>query len=78
MPSFLRTLIGTKNDRELRRIVPLVERINKLEGSVVTLSDEALRARTAAFKQRVAQGESLEALLPEAFATVREAAKRTR
>jgi preprotein translocase subunit SecA len=77
MPSFLRTLIGTKNDRELRRIVPLVERINKLERSVVTLSDDALRAHTAAFKQRVAQGETLDALLPEAFATVREAAKRT-
>ena len=77
MPSILRTLIGTKNDRELRRIVPLVERINKLEPSVVKLSDESLRGRTAAFKQRVAQGETLDALLPEAFATVREAAKRT-
>jgi len=77
MPSILRKLIGTKNDRELRRIVPLVERINKLEPCVVKLSDEALRARSAAFKQRVAQGEPLDALLPEAFATVREAAKRT-
>jgi preprotein translocase subunit SecA len=77
MPSILRKLIGTKNDRELKRIVPLIERINKLEPSIVKLSDDALRARTAAFRQRIAQGETIDALLPEAFATVREAAKRT-
>ncbi|HTF36239.1 MAG TPA: preprotein translocase subunit SecA [Myxococcota bacterium] len=77
MPSILRKLIGTKNDRELKRIVPLIECINKLEPSIVKLSDDALRARTAAFRQRIAQGETIDALLPEAFATVREAAKRT-
>ncbi|HYB13281.1 MAG TPA: preprotein translocase subunit SecA, partial [Myxococcota bacterium] len=77
MPSILRKLIGSKNDRELRRIVPLIERINKLEPSIVKLSDEALRGRTSSFKERVAKGEAIDALLPEAFATVREAAKRT-
>ena len=77
MASILRKLIGTKNDRELSRIVPLIERINRLEPSLVKLSDDALRTRTAAFKERIAQGESVETLLPEAFATVREAAKRT-
>jgi preprotein translocase subunit SecA len=77
MPSILRTLFGTKNDRELKRILPLVQRVNALEKTVVGLSDEALRQRTTAFKERVANGEALDDLLPEAFATMREAAKRT-
>ncbi|MBS1107930.1 MAG: preprotein translocase, SecA subunit, partial [Deltaproteobacteria bacterium] len=75
--SALRKILGTKNDRELKRIVPLVERVNTLEPAWVKLSDAQLRAKTAEFRQRLEQGEALDALLPEAFATVREAAKRT-
>jgi preprotein translocase subunit SecA len=73
----LRKVLGTKNDRELKRIVPLVERVNTLEPEWVKLSDAQLAAKTAAFRQRLENGEALDALLPEAFATVREAAKRT-
>jgi preprotein translocase subunit SecA len=69
--------IGTKNDRELKRILPLVTRINALEPKFVALSDAELRAKTAEYKERHARGETLDALLPEAFATVREAMKRT-
>ncbi len=75
--ALLRKIFGSKNDRELKRIVPLVERVNALEPELVALSDEALRARTGAFRERLARGEALDALLPEAFASVREAAKRT-
>jgi preprotein translocase subunit SecA len=75
--SLLRKLFGSKNDRELKRIVPLVERVNALEPELVKLSDDALRARTADFKQRLENGASLDDLLCEAFATVREAGKRT-
>jgi len=75
--SLLRKLFGSKNDRELKRIVPLVERVNALEPELVKLSDAALRARTADFKQRLENGEPLDDLLCDAFATVREAAKRT-
>jgi preprotein translocase subunit SecA len=73
----LRALFGSKNDRELKRIVPLVERVNALEPEWVRLSDAQLAAKTVEFRQRLEQGEELDALLPEAFATVREASKRT-
>jgi preprotein translocase subunit SecA len=73
----LRKVLGTKNDRELKRIVPLVERVNAFEAEWVKLSDAQLSAKTAEFRQRLEKGEALDALLPEAFATVREAAKRT-
>jgi preprotein translocase subunit SecA len=75
--TLLRKVFGSKNDRELKRIVPLIERIGALEPSFVKLSDAALAAKTAEYRQRLANGEALAALLPEAFATVREAAKRT-
>ena len=77
MWNLLRTIVGSKNDRELKRILPLVERINRLEGEYAALSDAALRGKTAAFRERLAQGESLDELVPETFATVREAMKRT-
>ena len=70
-------VVGTRNDRQLRRMQKSVERINALEPSLVALSDEELRARTDAFRARVGQGESLESVLPEAFAVVREAGRRT-
>ncbi len=77
MLSVLRRIFGTANDRTLKRIVPIVERINRLERELVALSDDALRARTPAFRERAQRGEPLDDLLPEAFATVREASKRT-
>ena len=72
----LRAIFGTHNDRVIRRIVPLVEQINRLEPQLVALSDADLRARTGMFRERVENGAPLEELLPEAVATVREAAKR--
>jgi preprotein translocase subunit SecA len=77
MLNTVKKVIGTKNDRELKRLLPLVERINRLEPSVAALSDAALRARTGEFRQRVENGEPLGDLIPETFATVREAMKRT-
>ena len=74
----LRKIFGTKNSRELKRMGVIVARVNALEESVVALSDEELAAKTAEFKERHVQGESLDALLPEAFAVVREASNRTR
>ena len=73
----LQRLFGSANDRKLRPLKPLVDAVNARESETATLSDEALRARTAEFRARLANGETLDDLLPEAFATVREAAKRT-
>jgi preprotein translocase subunit SecA len=70
-------IIGDANDREVRRIQPLVARIAELEPSVAALDDAALRGRTAAFRTKLDNGATLDDLLPDAFATVREAAKRT-
>ena len=69
----LKKMFGSKNDRELKRLRELVQRINGLESSLKSLSDEQLKGTTAEFKQRLSQGETLDSLLPEAFATVREA-----
>jgi preprotein translocase subunit SecA len=74
----LKKIFGTKNSRELKRMGIIVARVNALEESVAALSDAELAAKTAEFKERHTQGESLDALLPEAFAVVREASKRTR
>src|SRR2546423_10265945 len=72
----LAKVVGTQNDRELKRLRPVVEQINALEPSVHPLSDDALRGKTAEFKQRFAGGETLDDLLPEAFAVVREVGRR--
>src|SRR5215208_692536 len=72
-----RKSFGSANDRRVRKYQPRVDAINALEAEVEKLSDEELRARTAAFKQQVADGASLDDLLVPAFATVREAARRT-
>jgi preprotein translocase subunit SecA len=69
-------VFGTPNDRKVKSIRPLVAKINALEPEYQKLSDDDLKARTAAFKERVAGGESLDALLPEAFANCREGARR--
>jgi preprotein translocase subunit SecA len=70
-------VFGSSNDRKLKKYTSAVDAINALEPEVAALSDEALRARTEEFRKRLAGGEPLDDLLPEAFATVREAAKRT-
>jgi preprotein translocase subunit SecA len=72
----LAKVIGTQNDRELKRLWPAISKINALEPNIESLSDADLRAKTADFKQRVANGEELDDLLPEAFAVVREAGRR--
>ena len=74
--SFLGKLFGSHTDRELKRIYPIVDKIEAIEPQFQALSDEELRAKTEEFKQRYQGGEDLDALLPEAFAAVREAAWR--
>ncbi len=69
-------IFGTHSSRELKRIMPLVDKIEELRPEMQALSDERLRAKTEEYKKRLAEGETLDDLLPEAFATVREAAKR--
>ncbi len=76
MLNFLRNIWDT-NQKELNRIAPLVARINELEPEFIKLTDRELREKTEEFKARLKSGETLDDLLPEAFATVREAAKRT-
>ncbi|NBS97320.1 MAG: preprotein translocase subunit SecA, partial [Betaproteobacteria bacterium] len=76
LQKFLTRFFGSRNDRLLRDSRRVVERINALEAQLTPLTDQALAARTADFRQRVANGETLEALLPEAFATCREASRR--
>ena len=69
-------LFGTTSEREVKKLRPLIDRIEALEPEMQALSDEALRNKTEEFKARLAQGSSLDDLLPEAFAAVREAARR--
>ncbi|KCB46488.1 preprotein translocase subunit SecA [Bordetella hinzii] len=76
MVSLLKKLIGSRNDRLLKQYRKLVVQINNLEPQIATLSDEALQAKTQEFRDRHAKGSSLDDLLPEAFAVVREAGKR--
>jgi preprotein translocase subunit SecA len=74
--SLVKAIIGTKHDRTMKRLKPVLQRVNDLESSMSTLSDDELRARTAEFRQRIANGEAAKSLLPEAFAVGREAGKR--
>ena len=69
-------IFGTHSSRELKRIMPLVDKIEALRPDMVKLTDEQLKDKTREFKERLAKGETLDDLLPEAFATVREAARR--
>lgn len=73
---FARKLFGTQNDRELKSIMPIVAAINSFEPKIKALSDSQLQAKTPEFKARLAKGETLDQILPEAFAVVREAAWR--
>ena len=74
--TIFRKVVGTRNDRVLKRMRKIVARINALEADLQPLSDAQLRAKTDEFKQRLQQNDTLESLLPEAFAVVREAARR--
>ncbi|MEO7622742.1 MAG: DEAD/DEAH box helicase, partial [Gallionella sp.] len=76
IPNVLKSIFGSRNDRLLKQYRATVITINKLEAATAKLSDEALRQKTDRFKQRFAKGESLDDLLPEAFAVVREASNR--
>lgn len=75
--SLARKIFGSANDRYVRKQYKIVEKINSFEPSIIPLSDEQLRAKTDEFRKRLKDGETLDDLLPEAFAVVREAAKRT-
>jgi preprotein translocase subunit SecA len=74
--SLIKKVFGSKNERELKRIRPIVQQINQMEAKVSPLSDEQLRAKTPELKERIERGESLDQILPEAFAVVREAGRR--
>lgn len=76
MFGILKKIIGTKNDREINRLLPVVGQINSLEDGMSRLSDEQLREKTEEFRNRLQNGETLDDLLPEAFAVTREASKR--
>ncbi|MEC4675988.1 MAG: preprotein translocase subunit SecA, partial [Nitrospirota bacterium] len=76
MIGLLKKLIGTKNDREIKRLMPTVERINLLESQMSGMTDIQLRDKTPEFKKRLEAGETLDEILPEAFAVIREASKR--
>ena len=73
----LSLFFGTKHERDIKKIRPLVERINSLEEHVKKLTPEQLRAKTSEFRGRIDRGETLDEVLPEAFALVREASVRT-
>ena len=76
MLGFIEKLLGNKNAKEIKRIRSIVDEINGLEPSMLSLSDISLRGKTEEFKARLAEGETLDDILPEAFAVVREASKR--
>ena len=76
MASIAEKLFGTHSDRELKRIMPIVDKIEALDPVMSAMTDEELKAQTPKFKERLAKGETLDDILPEAFATVREASKR--
>lgn len=74
--SALTKIFGTHSDRELKRITPLVDKVESYRDEMKALSDEELRGKTKEYKERLEKGETLDDLLPEAYATVREAASR--
>ena len=77
LSSFLTKVFGSKNERELKKLQPIIEQINALETDLRALSDDQLKGHTAKFKERLHNDEPLDDLLPEAFAVVREASRRT-
>ncbi|MGA9538012.1 MAG: preprotein translocase subunit SecA [Desulfobacterales bacterium] len=77
LSSFLTKVFGSKNERELKKLQPIIEQINALETDLMVMSDDQLKGHTAKFKERLNNGEPLDDLLPEAFAVVREVSRRT-
>src|SRR5208283_5471848 len=77
LDQILAKVFGTKNEREVKAMLPLVQTINNLEPEVQQLTDEELAAKTVEFRQQIEQGATLDDILPEAFAVVREAGRRT-
>jgi len=77
LDTLLAKVVGTQNERELKRLRPIVAEVNAFESSIQPLSDAQLRSKTEEFRKRLANGETLDDLLPEAFAVVREAGRRT-
>jgi preprotein translocase subunit SecA len=77
LTSLVKKVFGSKNDRELKRMGKLVKQINALEEEISQLTDDQLKAKTLEFKERLAKGETIDSLLPEAFAVTREASKRS-
>ena len=75
--TMIRKVVGSKNDREVKRLYRIVQRINALEPDMEALSDEEIRGKTEVYRERLKNGETLDQLLPEAFALVREASRRT-
>ena len=73
----LSKVVGTHSEREVKRVLPIVDKIEKMEPELEKLSDEELKDKTRKFKERLSKGESLDDILPEAYAVVREASKRT-
>ena len=73
----MKKVVGSKNDREIKRLARLVQSINVLEPDMERLSDDEIKGQTALFRERLEKGEKLDGLMPEAFATVREASRRT-
>ena len=69
-------IIGSYSDRELKRIVPIVDKVESFEAEIKALTDEQLKGKTQEFKKRLAEGETLNDILPEAFAVMREASWR--
>ncbi len=74
--NFLDKLFGDPNAKIVKSYAPIIEKINSLEPELLKLNDEELKAKTAEFKDRLAKGETLDDLLPEAFAAIREASRR--
>jgi len=74
--AILTKIVGSKNDRDLKQIAPIVRRINELEAEMARRSNEELAGLTPKFRERISNGESLDDILPEAFAAVREVGKR--
>ena len=76
MPNILEKIFGTYSERELKKIRPVLQKVLSYEEEYKSLSESALKAKTAEFKNRIKKGETLDDILPEAFAAVREAAWR--
>ena len=74
--NIIQKVFGTHSQREIKMILPLVDKVESLRSQMMALSDEELKAKTQEYKDRYAKGETLDSLLPEAYATVREAARR--